>query len=479
MRRFGLVASLVAFGIVAMAASANAVPSFVRQTGLTCNQCHITFANVPDFTFTGKKFRMNGYRAPYVAEKIEAGEEGALNGKRLMLGIQNIYSLRFRNTLLSQNKSATRALAPASSPSSLTTTPGSSISWFYVGAIGEHIGLWNELYLDGAGGGSANSIFRLESFDEYDLKFVMNPGYDNILGFAYTTQAFNCLAGFCPYSPGGGTASLGGGGIGNAHTPYVNMAVYALIKDRIVTVLGLQPGEDNRDFSGHNYGGLFAYAIGNSDYNQMWIKYEFRTGNDKIPSVGGVGIDADRNITYTNSSLYTNTRGNTAATRVAYKPADMGDFFQHGVQFLYGFVDRGPHSLSAGAGWSPGIKETYAEGSEYTGTSSVGFGFRYYYDRTYGVEYALTRPYKYGTFKDKNGVVHNFNKQAFNPVNVTVFYRPAMNFSLSLQIAALTTGANTNSGNSFFGEGVNATPNALGNFKRNGWSWNIGFDYMF
>ena len=128
MRRFGLVASLVAFGIVAMAASANAVPSFVRQTGLTCNQCHITFANVPDFTFTGKKFRMNGYRAPYVAEKIEAGEEGALNGKRLMLGIQNIYSLRFRNTLLSQNKGATRALAPASSPSSLTTTPGSSIS---------------------------------------------------------------------------------------------------------------------------------------------------------------------------------------------------------------------------------------------------------------------------------------------------------------------------------------------------------------
>jgi hypothetical protein len=113
-----------------MAAKANAVPSFVRQTGLTCNQCHITFANVPDFTFTGKKFRMNGYRAPYVAEKIEAGEEGALNGKRLMIGVQNIFSLRFRNTLVSQSKSSTRSLAAASSASSLTTTPGSSISWF-------------------------------------------------------------------------------------------------------------------------------------------------------------------------------------------------------------------------------------------------------------------------------------------------------------------------------------------------------------
>jgi hypothetical protein len=469
-----------------MAATANAVPSFVRQTGLTCNQCHITFANVPDFTFTGKKFRLNGYRAPYVAEKIEAGEEGALNGKRLIMGIQNIYSLRFRNTLLSQSKGSTRSLQAPSSASSLTTTPGSSISWFYVGAIGEHIGLWNELYLDGAGGGSGNAIFRLESFDEYDVKFVVNPGYDNILGLAYTTQGMNCVAGFCPYSPGGGTASLGGGGIGNAHTPYVNMMAYALIKDRILTVLAVQPGEDNRNFSGHNYGGLFAYAIGNSDYNQMWIKYEFRTGNDKIPTVGGVGLDADRNITYSNNTLYTSTRGSTAATRVAYKPADMGDFFQQGLQILYGFVDRGPHSLSSGCGWSMGIKETYAEGSEYKGTQTVGCGFRYYYDRTYGFEYSVTRPVKYGYFTDKNGVTHELahTQSNFNPFSFDLFYRPAMNFSLSLGVSFLTKGG-IYSGNSFHNEGSN-TPAALaaaeatlGTPKRNGWSWNIGFDYMF
>jgi len=473
MRRFGLAAVVAAFGIVALAATANAVPSFVRQTGLTCNQCHITFSNVPDFTFTGKKFRMNGYRAPYVAEKIEAGEEGALNGKRLLMGVQNIFSLRFRNTLLSQSKGSRTPTNLNPTASSLTTTPGSSISWFYVGAIGEHIGLWNEFYLDGAGGGTESSIFRLTSFDEYDLKFVVNPGYDNIVGVAYTTQAMNCLAGFCPYAPGGGAASLGGGGIGNAHTPYVNMFAYALIKDRIVTVLGTQAGEDNTNFSGHNYGGLLAYAIGNSDYNQMWVKYEFRAGNDKIPAITNVGLDwSTRNITYTTAGMYTNLRGSTAATRVAYKPADLGDFFQQAFQVLYGFVDRGPHSLSAGAAYNIGLRETYAEGSEYHGTNTVGFGFRYYYDRTYGVEYAYTKTVKSATFQDKNSVMHTLRRGASNPFSATFFYRPAMNFSLSLGATVLQKGA----------QGGFTAPDVADDgfsYGRNGWNWNIGFDYMF
>jgi hypothetical protein len=472
MRRFGFAVVLAAFGIVAYAATANAVPSFVRQTGLTCNQCHITFANVPDFTFTGKKFRLNGYRAPYVAEKIEAGEEGALNGKRLIMGIQNIFSLRFRNTLLSQSRGASSPTNTSPSASSLTTTPGSSISWFYVGAIGEHIGLWNEFYLDNAGQNATGRTFTWNSFDEYDIKFVMNPGYDNIIGVAYTTQGMNCVAGFCPYNPGGGTASLTGGGIGNGHTPYVNVMLYAMIKDRILAVLATQPGEDNLNFSGHNYGGLLAYAIGNSDYNQLWVKYEFRTGNDKIPAITGVGLDASRNITYSTNSMYTNLRGSTAATRVTYMPADMGDFFQQGLQVLYGFVDRGPHSFSSGCGYSMGLNERYAEGSEYKGAQSVGCGFRYYYDRTWGFEYSLSKTIKTAEFTDKNGVMHKLREGAFNPFGGTFFYRPAMNFSVSLGLNALQKGA----------QGGFTAPDVADNnfnYKRDGWSWNIQFDYMF
>ena len=79
MGRFGLVAAVAFVATVALVSNANAMPTFTRQTGLTCNQCHVSIGPTPDFTFTGKKFRLNGYRAPYVAEKIEAGEEGALS----------------------------------------------------------------------------------------------------------------------------------------------------------------------------------------------------------------------------------------------------------------------------------------------------------------------------------------------------------------------------------------------------------------
>lgn len=65
MRLLRVVVPLAALGVfVAQAANAN-VPSYVRQTGLTCNQCHMTWTPNPDMTFTGTKFRLNGYRTPW------------------------------------------------------------------------------------------------------------------------------------------------------------------------------------------------------------------------------------------------------------------------------------------------------------------------------------------------------------------------------------------------------------------------------
>ena len=90
---------------VAQIASAR-VPAFVRQTGLVCNQCHVTWTPNPDLTFTGTKFRLNGYRTPWVAEKIEAGQEGALGGRRLLLGVTGYLSYHMRSNLFQQSKGA-------------------------------------------------------------------------------------------------------------------------------------------------------------------------------------------------------------------------------------------------------------------------------------------------------------------------------------------------------------------------------------
>ena len=63
--------------------SAQAVPAFVRQTGMNCNSCHIgTHDVVPNFTRTGRLFAMRGYQVPYIRERLRAeGDTGNNNEK--------------------------------------------------------------------------------------------------------------------------------------------------------------------------------------------------------------------------------------------------------------------------------------------------------------------------------------------------------------------------------------------------------------
>jgi hypothetical protein len=459
-----LLASAFAFvATVALASSANAVPSFTRQTGLTCNQCHVTFSNVPDFTFTGKKFRLNAYRTPYVAEKIEAGEEGALSGNRLVLGIQNIFSLRFRNVLLSQSKAATDAATPDPGKGPVTTQPGTTISWFYVGGIGENIGLWNEFYLDAVGNASASAApFRINTFDEFDLKFAFNPGYENIVGFAITTQSLQDLAGFNPFNSGTPSA-MQRGGISSAHTAYVNLGAYTLIKDRFLIIAGTQPGEDNYSFSdGMNTQGIIAYALGNTDKNQAWVNFNIKAGNDGVPIVSNPSLNSDRAITYSEAIAGVTALHKDAAGKAlgAYTPANTGDFVRTLAEVLYGFVDRGPHSFTGGAGISNN-RETYDDGAEIKQTA-IGLRGRYFYDRTYGVEYTYTKQMK-NDFTDSTGKLHKASTD-WNGTSATFFYRPAMNFSFSLGVGINRT----------LGQKLDDT-----RVVRNGWSWNLGYDFFF
>jgi hypothetical protein len=462
--RKALFTSLIAvLGVGWTAASVSAVPSFTRQTGLTCNQCHVTFSNVPDFTFTGKKFRLNGYRTPYVAEKIEAGEEGSLSGNRLTLGIQNIFSLRFRNVLLSQTKAASDASQPDPGKGPVTTQPGTTISWFYVGGIGEHIGLWNEFYLDAVGNASASAApFRINTFDEFDLKFAFNPGYENIVGFAVTTQGIGDLAGFGPFNSGTPSA-IQRGGISSAHTAYVNLAAYSLIKDRFLVVAGVQPGEDNYNFSdGMNSEAVLGYAIGNTDKNQAWLNFSIKAGNDGVPLVSNPSLNSDRAITYREAiagvaALHKNSAGQPLG---AYTPANTGDFVRTLAEVLYGFVDRGPHSFTGGIGISNN-RETYDDGAEIK-QSAIGLRGRYFYDRTFGVEYSMNR-YLKNDFTDSAGLLHPATK-THSGKSATFFYRPAMNFSFSL------------------GVGINDQLGMMlddNRQVRSGWSWNLGYDFFF
>jgi hypothetical protein len=468
MNRLKLVAAAAFVGIMVVASSGNAMPTFTRQTGLTCNQCHMSIGPTPDFTFTGKKFRLNGYRAPYVAEKIEAGDEGALNGKRLMMGIQNIISFRFGQQFLAQSKTASQVVGGVKqevNASAVTSRPFSNFSLFYVGGIGDHIGFWNETYFDQAGSNGSSSTFRIMGIDEWDLKFVFNPGYDNIVGLATTTQSLSALSGFAPFNAGVAGNALQRGGVGQAHTPYGNIAAYALLKDRFLVVAGVQGGEDNYSLQGMAFQTNLGVAINNSDYNQLWYMFQMKAGNDAIPIVTTTGLSADRN-SFTYSDAYTGvsaTRGSTAATRVSYQAADIGDFVRTVNEVQFAFVDRGPHSLMSACGFAYN-KETYADGAGITQTG-IGCTIRYYYNRTYGIVYGKNRFLK-NDFTDKNGVVHEVSQAKFSPFTGTFYYRPAMNFIISLG----------------WGVGTAAGGNRLDDtreFSSDGWNWSLGFDINF
>src|SRR2546422_267371 len=238
---------LAALGVcVAQVASAR-VPLFVRQTGLVCNQCHVTWTPTPDLTFTGVKFRLNGYRTPWVAEKIEAGEEGALNGRRLVLGITGYLSYHMRSNLFQQSKAASDPALTEPDAGPVTSNPFSSLAWDYAGPIAENVGIWTEWYSTNfnpvpAGTGevpAANSIgnqFGAVRNDEFDVRMAWNPGEGGNIVSVYTNNQGQTSPFFAAF--GSGTPAMGQG-------QFIHHGIAGWFKDRAALELTIGPGQDN------------------------------------------------------------------------------------------------------------------------------------------------------------------------------------------------------------------------------------------
>jgi hypothetical protein len=482
MRKTALLTGLaVVMSLGLTATKASAVPSFARMTGLTCNQCHVSFSPVPTFTFTGKKFRINGYRAPHVASKMEAGEEGKVNGKRLAIGLSDYLSFRFGSTLLGQSKSSWDPTKPEPTSSSLTTNPYTNAAIYFVGPIGDHIGMWNEFYFSTGGVNSTNGVngpqtntFRIIGYDEYDVKFTWNTE-SSIYGVNLSTQSLNQSIGFGPF-PTGLTSQMQRGGFAQAHPPYANLSAYGFFADRLAVVVGITPGEDNMDYSCHDknangrrddgncmaYQGMVAYAIKNSDENELWVDAFVKVGNDGVPIVSNTSLSADRSKWSWSDAIsgISATRTNLpVAQRLPYTNGDIGDFFRSYWEINYGTIDRGPHSLAATVRLNINNEE-YADKSKVV-DNALGLGVRYIYDRTYGLNLALEQDLKY-EFTSVTGTVLDVPR-SFG-FTTTASYRPAMNFSVNL------TAGNTRA--------TRIVPEGTERYN-NGWSWNLALDYLF
>jgi len=454
-----LVGATVVALLAIMATQAQAVPGYARQTGFSCNQCHMSWSPTPDFTVTGQKFRMNAYRDPFTAEKMEAGQEGAVNGKRLVLGLQSYWTFHYRSSLLQQSRGTyDAALGPAPAASSLQSQQFSSVGFDYAGPIGEHFGIWTEYYVDGAGAPIGNVRGDFTNA-EYTVAFATNPGGPgNIIGIVWTNQELPNDVGFSPFRSGTGVAWLGPLRAGRIQ-PNSRLMHYGFLSDRFLYGIGINSGQNNTDYSKFDYAGYLGYAIGNTDDKQLWLLTFWTAGNDAIPLLS-TNVFTYSSVTTTGLPSFQMADAVTGASKFnasgkPYTNVDMGDFYKIEPEVRFGFVDRGHHSLSGSA--AIGLQQDkYSDGSKVV-KNTWGLATRYMYDRTVGVTVNLNNYIKFD-FTDRNGVLHtvpgNFGW------NIETTYRVAMNAALEFSFN-------------------NSRATVLDRSLNNGWAWNLSWHFLY
>jgi hypothetical protein len=419
---------LAVLGVIVTQVANARVPLFVRQTGLVCNQCHVTWTPTPDLTFTGTKFRLNGYRTPWVAEKIEAGEEGSLGGRRLLLGVTGYLSYHMRSQLFSQAKGASDPALVEPTAAPVRSNPFSSLAWDYAGPIAENIGIWTEWYSTQNAQGFGNG-FAAVTNDEYDVRMAFNPGEGGNIISAFINNQGHTAPFFGAFGSG-----VPAGGQGQ----FIHLGVAGWLRDRVAVQLDIGPGNDNLDYKRMNYGAVLAVLPLNTD--GMWLMPTFSVlaGNDNSPTAGGVtGVSSLRK------------------SGVAYSSADMGDYTRTLLDVRWGFLDHGHWSLNTATGFS-WSKETYIDGA---GSKLVGLGStaRIWYDRTYGINVGVNKRLTYD-FTDASGVVHPIPDDV--AYSVVMVYRMAMNFAWEFAFS-------------------NAQSLKLDQNWRNGWSWNLSWHFLY
>jgi hypothetical protein len=428
---------------VASVASAN-VPSFVRQTGLTCNQCHMTWTPTPDMTFTGIKFRVNGYRTPWVAEKIEAGEEGALNGRRLALSLTGYLTYHMRSNLFQQSKPSSSPAVAEPEASPVASNPFSSLAWDWTGPVTENVGIWTEWYSTNGSNGNVGNLLSLVRNDEFDVRMAWNPGDGgNIVSVFVNNQTHT--ANFFGAFSSGATTNQG---------QFIHMGVAAWIKDRVTLQLMIAPGSDNLDYERMNYGVVLGLLPLNTDALYLVPTLSLLVGDDQIPMVSTSALTTPWPGTLVTRDGVPGVSAYRAGG-APYAATDLGDATRMLFDVRFGMVDRGPWSFTSATGISI-QNETYSDGAS-TKLMSLGTTWRVFYDRTYGINVGLNKRVTYD-FTDAAGGVHSIPSDL--AYSVLLVYRQAMNFAWEFGFS-------------------NSQSLRLGENWRNGWSWNLQWHFLY
>jgi hypothetical protein len=419
-------AIVAAVGIVILGSMspAGAVPAFVRQTNMSCNQCHTAHGGpVPNFTITGKKFRSTGYRIVDVREMMESGERGDL-GERLKLPLLDYMSFRLQSELTAVSRN------PLTGDwGEVVTNPTTRLAIFWVGPIGDHLGVWNEWYFHTLGSADEEWSLDLASWDEYDIRYTFNPDSpDYPIGLGLTNQPVYDVLGFGPFPVfAGGRMAQRGEIQGLAHPNYGTAFLYGWFVDRWAWLVGGNTGDTNVGWDYANAIGEIAYAVMNTNADELWLHVVARSGTDVMPLVTANYVkDGGRDWSYKDAV------GGVADTRpdsTTYLAMDVEKATTIEGEVRWSRQDWGPHSFESVVRASYNT-EDYKDGAK-TDLTTVGVDVLYGYKHTY---YAMPFFNAKTTwdFTDHAGTKYNIDSSPQYGVNLA--FKPTENFLVNLQI---------------------------------------------
>ncbi len=262
-RGYGFV--LLALMVMALPRIASAVPSFARQTGMPCSQCH-TLSFGPALTAYGRQFKLNGYT-------FGEGE----HPMPLALMVQGGFS----------RTDAAQPDAPAAHFSNKENVSVDQVSVFVATRITDHIGMFSQSTYSG--------VDRHFSWDNTDIRYARPLtlfGTDAVVGISVnnnptvqdlwnSTPAWAYPYITSPLVPGasaspvisGGLAQLVLGATGytmiHDHV-YLEAGVYKGLSDRWLNNVGLYPG-NNAHVNGAAPYWRAAYQFNKGEHGQHYF----------------------------------------------------------------------------------------------------------------------------------------------------------------------------------------------------------------
>ncbi len=242
LRMFIAAFAMVGSGLLLAPGSAQAVPSFARQTGFACEACHTVF---PELTPFGRRFKMNAYTIDNLPQV-----SGMTPTKEQTLALNQLPPLSF---MLQMSYTKTKGALPDSNlvPGDLAKNGQVLVpqqaSLFYAGKIAPNFGAFVQITYDGVDNGFA--------WDNTDVRYARTVNDKMLWGISFNNNPtvqdpWNSTPAWqSPFdqrssvAPGPGAATLLDGSQFDMST--AGMSVYAYFNNSIYAEFGAYHGAPN------------------------------------------------------------------------------------------------------------------------------------------------------------------------------------------------------------------------------------------